>query len=80
MTDKYRGGYKKALLDIRNLVEKQEADSFLKGKKQTTTFLRDFITLLLTDYEALDLFMDYGYINARITPDGHVTPLRGSLI
>lgn len=59
MTDTYRGGYKKALLDLRNFVDK-EVISDTKSKKQLKTRITSSLDLLLTDPESLDAFMQYG--------------------
>lgn len=59
MTDTYRGGYKKALLDLRNFMDK-EVISDTKSKKQLKTRITSSLDLLLTDPETLDVFMQYG--------------------
>lgn len=74
MTDGYRGGYKKALLDMREILEKYGSDPYegLKTKKRFLTFERDLLTLLLTDPYALDCFMENGYVDAHITQEGRI--------
>lgn len=58
--DTYRGGYKKALLDI---LEFQNQFSHMinkvcKSKQQYKTMMDSLINLLLTDPEMLDIWMD----------------------
>ena len=57
MTDKYRGGYKKALLDVRNLLEHDMVKE-CKSKKQVVTLCSSLLERLLTTPEELDTFMD----------------------
>lgn len=57
MLETYRGGYKKALLDLLNL---QERDMFkmCKSKKQYQTMIRTLLKQLLENPENLDVFME----------------------
>ena len=60
MTDSYRGGYKKALLDIREFVMCEGVFDKAESKKQTKGVIKLFIDLLLQDPEQLDIFMETG--------------------
>lgn len=70
MIDNYRGGYFKALLDMRTMLERNQfwigVKSVKKARKQTVSFL----TMLLTSPLTLDKMMQYGSVEFRISPDG----------
>ena len=57
MLDTYRGGYKKALVDLLNLQE-HEMFKMCKSKKQYQTMLTSLLEKLLQNPEYLDNFMD----------------------
>jgi hypothetical protein len=59
MTDTYRGGYKKAILDILEMIIKRD-DSHLNSKKKCKNFLSTYLMLLLQNPQVLDSFMQYG--------------------
>jgi hypothetical protein len=59
MTDTYRGGYKKAILDILEMIVKRD-DSHLNSKKKYKKFLSTYLMLLLQNPQVLDSFMQYG--------------------
>lgn len=75
MLDTYRGGYKKALLDLRNLLDTEEFRGVVKSKSQMLTLEKSLLDLLLTDPATLDHMIDYGEIVCRVTPDKHCKPL-----
>lgn len=58
MTDTYNGGYKKALLDILNILDNQFLFKELKSKKQYDKRLKQLLQLLLNNPIALDSFKD----------------------
>lgn len=57
MLETYRGGYKKALLDLLNLQE-HEMFKMCKSKKQYQTMIRTLLKQLLENPENLDVFME----------------------
>lgn len=61
MIDNYRGGYKKALLDIYNFMNDYEnIYRECKSKKQYRTMVSSLCMLLLKKPEKLDMWMKYG--------------------
>lgn len=74
MIDNYRGGYFKALLDVRTTLERNQfwigVKSVKKARKQTVSFL----TMLLSSPLPLDEMMQYGSVEFRISPDGECKP------
>ena len=57
MLETYRGGYKKALLDLLNLQE-HEMFKVCRSKKQYQTMIKTLLEQLLENPENLDLFME----------------------
>ena len=80
MTDTYRGGYKKALLDI--LEFQDQFSNMINGvcrtKKQYEKMMNSLITLLLTDSEMLDIWMDgiYSFDYVHLNKDYEVIKIR----
>lgn len=58
MTDTYRGGYKKALLDIEEVLD-SGMFGYCKTRNQYNKMLKSLINMLLTDPKALETFMSY---------------------
>lgn len=61
MTDTYRGGYKKALLDMRDFIFDDRSylnNRAAKSKKQYRAMLVSLLNLLLTDPCTLDKWME----------------------
>jgi len=57
MLDTYDGGYRKALLDIDNLLDSLGyIDSMCKSKAQYKTAIKSFLTMLLTSPEDFEKF------------------------
>lgn len=75
MTDTYRGGYKKALLDVKQLIER--AGTIVRTKKATTDLIGNFLMFLLKHPDALDEFMDTQNIDVSISKDGKVIDYGG---
>ena len=77
MTDTYKGGYKKALLDILNYIDNPDplfhplGASVCKSKKQYTEQLKRTLTILLSNPLALDNWMD-GLGVFKISPKGEL--------
>ena len=62
MTDSYRGGYKKALLDIMEFLSNNTGlDWYCKSKNQYKNASVSFLKVLLTSPNDLDSFMDGTY-------------------
>lgn len=60
MLDSYRGGYKKALLDIYNFMNGHESIyKECKSKKQYRIMMKSLCMLLLENPEKLDVWMHY---------------------
>ena len=76
MLDTYRGGYKKALLDLRNLLENQVFGANCKSKKQFSTLVKSMLNLLLTDPLTFDHMLEYGEFVCKITPDQVCKPIK----
>ena len=70
MTDTYRGGYKKALLDIYNMAEKH--GDIVRTKHDFQNFIRNFLEFLLQHPTALDEFMDTNSIDVSVSKKGDV--------
>ncbi len=65
MTDSYRGGYKKALSDVLNVLDKKDNivfDYHCKSKKQYQTAVISLLRVLLSSPGDLDDFMDGTYV------------------
>lgn len=62
MTDTYKGGYKKALLDILNLLEYHDFFGYCKSKKQMMTTLKSLLRLCLSSPKMLEILMEKGDI------------------
>lgn len=76
MLDTYRGGYKKALLDVRNLLDSVEFTSLAKSKSKLLTLEKSILDLLLSDPPSLEYMMEYGQPVCRIAKDMTVKPIR----
>lgn len=70
MLDTYKGGYKKALLDVSELVEKQY--DIVKSKKAYAAFLHNLFVYLLQNGLALDEFMDTQTVDVAVDKNGGV--------
>lgn len=57
MTDSYRGGYKKALLDIKTFLEVGEVIRDARSAKKYSLLICNLINLVLQNPESLDRFM-----------------------
>ena len=75
LTDTYRGGYKKALLDVRELSEKLK--TMIRTKKAMADLTNNFLQFLLEHPDALDEFMDTQTIDVSISKDGKVIDYGG---
>lgn len=82
MLDAYRGGYRKALLDVYQLLEHSSDYGCLfgqihcKSKKQFVHALSSFLNTALTDPLSFDALLDYGpSVAAKVSPDGSVLKL-----
>lgn len=77
MTDTYRGGYKKALLDIFDLIYQPDpifnpfGSKNVKSKKQYEKQLQSLLHILLSNPTALDSFME-GTTWFKINPKGEL--------
>lgn len=69
MLDTYRGGYKKALLDLRGLITSEGFTYTAKSKKQFRNLVESLLTLLLEDPETLDHMLETGVPRCLITKD-----------
>lgn len=76
MLDTYRGGYKKALLDMRNLLDGEAFRSLAKSKSKMLTLEKSLLDLLLTDPASLDYMIRYGEPVCRVAPDMTCKPIR----
>lgn len=76
MLDTYRGGYKKALLDLRNLLNNPDFIQHGKTKKQMKTLFTSMLDLLLTDQDVFDRMLTYGYPVCVITKECECKPER----
>lgn len=76
LLDTYRGGYKKALLDLRNLLENPALSENCKSKKQFLTLVTSMLNLLLTDPLTFDHMLEYGEFVCKITPQCECKPIR----
>jgi len=78
LLDTYRGGYKKALLDLRGTIESLHGmyGYEIKSKKQFQKLMISFLDLLLADPETLDGMMETGYPTMVITPQCECRPAR----
>lgn len=76
LLDTYRGGYKKALLDLRNLLDGEAFKSLAKSKSKMLTLEKSLLDLLLTDPATLDHMIKYGEPLCRVTPDMICKPIR----
>ena len=59
---KYESGYFKAILDIYNTLESQDANLRLNSKKKYQTYIYSLLKLLLSDDIIRNKFMQYGGI------------------
>jgi len=77
MTDTYRGGYKKALLDILEFQDQfsNRLDSVCRTKKQYKKMMSSLINLLLTNPEMLDIWMEYNFDYVRLNKDYEVVEI-----
>lgn len=57
MTDSYRGGYKKALLDIKTFLKMNGLTKDARSAKKYSLLIRNLINLVLQNPESLDRFM-----------------------
>ena len=76
MLDTYRGGYKKAMLDLSNLLENPEFGANCKSKKQFSALVKSMLNLLLTDPLTFDHMLEYGELVCKISPNMECKPLR----
>lgn len=72
----YRGGYKKALLDMKNLVENRDVTCIAKSKKQFQNLIISCLDLLLQNPEVLDSMMETGLPEMAITKDCTCLPAK----
>lgn len=78
----YESGYFKAILDIYNTLESQDAGLKLNSKKKYQTYILSLLKLLLSDAIVRDKFMQYGgkydFDNVYIKPSGEVFVKEGA--
>ena len=74
MIDNYRGGYAKALLDIRTMFEKDSFWIGIKSVKKARKQAVSFLTMLLANPQMLDYFMQYGSVDFAVSVDGECRP------
>jgi len=74
MFDNFRGGYFKALLDIRTMFEKDNFWIGIKSVKKARKQAVSFLTMLLKEPQMLDYFMQYGSIDFAVSVDGECRP------
>lgn len=76
MMFEYESGYFKAILDIYNTLELQDANLKLNSKKKYQTYIYSLLKLLLSDDIIRNKFMRYGGIydfnNVYIKPSGEL--------
>lgn len=76
MMFKYESGYFKAILDIYNTLESQDANLKLNSKKKYQTYIYSLLKLLLSDDIIRNKFMQYGGVydfnNVYIKPSGEL--------
>ena len=58
MTDTYRGGYKKAILDLKNFLQDVDKNLGRTTLNKYRNLIQSFTMTLLQDPEQLDKFMD----------------------
>ncbi len=58
MTNTYTGGYKKALMDIWNLLDRDDIAKYIKYKQQYRWLIKDIIQYTLEHPEARESFHD----------------------
>ena len=58
MIDTYRSGYKRAILDVLEMIVRHD-DSYLNSKNKYQKFLSTYLMLLLQNPQVLDSFMQY---------------------
>lgn len=72
----YESGYFKAILDIYNTLESQDANLKLNSKKKYQTYIYSLLKLLLSDDIIRNKFMQYGGVydfnNVYIKPSGEL--------
>ena len=77
MTDTYTGGYKKALLDIEEML-KTKMFGYCRSKKQYEKLLKSFLKRLLQNPDELEKFMDYtGHCAFLISPENEILKIAG---
>ena len=76
MMFEYESGYFKAILDIYNTLESQDAHLKLNSKKKYQTYIYSLLKLLLSNDIIRDKFMQYGgtydFNNVYIKPSGEL--------
>lgn len=76
MMFEYESGYFKAILDIYNTLESQDASLELNSKKKYQTYIHSLLKLLLSDDIIRNKFMQYGGIydfnDVYIKPSGEL--------
>ena len=76
MMFEYESGYFKAILDIYNTLESQDAHLKLNSKKKYQTYIYSLLKLLLSNSIIRDKFMQYGGIhdfnNVYMKPSGEL--------
>lgn len=76
MMFEYESGYFKAILDIYNTLESQDAGLKLNSKKKYKTYILSLLKLLLSDTIVRDKFMQYGGVydfdNVYMKPSGEL--------
>ena len=75
MLETYRGGYKRALLDVLEYIEGSSGSPIYlcRGKNEIKRMLTSLLHLLLENPEMLETFLDYGGIcEYRVAPDKRI--------
>lgn len=75
--DRYKDGYWKAIVDLKNFIER--VDDRTKSKKQYKEYILSLLNTLATDQLSLEPFIDYGgdvWIQA--SADNKIVKIRAS--
>lgn len=76
LLDTYRGGYKKALLDMRNLLENESFTYQARSKKQFQNLVSSFLDLVLREPEVFESMLETGVPEMMITKGCECRPAR----